>query len=457
MLKTHFGRNEVLLVEGYSREIFGYFFIPDIVIHIIALFSEPKYQIHSSESGTTDINSNNIQNPTNIHVNGLSTFYTTSNDVLYVYGNNSYGQLGIGHWAADVGLKSHPIFYDIKYPKCISFGIYNFHCFVSTKDNKLYGFGRNDKNQLGIHTDTDILCKNKDICEPILVDYKFDDIIKQISCGNLYTIFLVNNGNIYGCGSNEYGQLSFSNFDKYYYINKINNINNIQQIGCSNNTTYLLNNNNELFSFGCNAYGQMGIYQSDIKRTNKITKIQNFIVQQFDVGYHHLGFLNHQNNAFMFGSNQFSECGVNNNNKIIYAPYKIDACNGNGINVRCGNSHTIIKCNTNNGYKYYIFGCNLSNQCFMNNIDIPILSEPYLIDSTKITIPLPDYTIIDFIPGYDTTYIIVITNKTKEYNISRYVTKIKNEILDDIKRQNATKKETEISKEIDPNFRITGE
>ena len=66
-----------------------------------------------------------------------------------------------------------------------------FHGFIITTNNKIFGFGDNKYNQLGIEN------KNESIYSLTPIQWKYKDNIKYISCSHYYSIALTENGDIY--------------------------------------------------------------------------------------------------------------------------------------------------------------------------------------------------------------------------------------------------------------------
>lgn len=81
-------------------------------------------------------------------------------------------------------------------------------------------WGRNTHGQLGIGKPFDQLF------EPTrLKTFGQDSAIKQIACGEKHTVFLLNNGTVMTCGSNEFGQLGLfveSGFDDDDFTTEFN-------------------------------------------------------------------------------------------------------------------------------------------------------------------------------------------------------------------------------------------
>ena len=124
------------------------------------------------------------------------------NDDLYVFGNNGFGQLGLN----DNLKRNRPIrndfFKDKGSIKYIVLG--GWHSMVLMDNGDLYVFGNNWKGQLGLNDNLD---RNR----PIRNDFfKEKGPIKQIVLGEFDSMILMENGDLYVFGNNEYGQLGLN-------------------------------------------------------------------------------------------------------------------------------------------------------------------------------------------------------------------------------------------------------
>ncbi|KAJ5073978.1 hypothetical protein M0811_08251 [Anaeramoeba ignava] len=111
-----------------------------------------------------------------------------------------------------------------------------------------------------------------------LIEDTNDRIIQDIVSGAVSIYLLTSNQNVYGIGSNKFGQLGFD----YETLNRTEKpilmMKNVSKIfsGNSSSQVFLLNSNQELFVSGYNYYGQFGLGESIKERKiNKLTKIQN--------------------------------------------------------------------------------------------------------------------------------------------------------------------------------------
>ena len=325
-----------------------------------------------------------------------------NNDQLNVSGSNINGELGINSNCDELDdMIIHPYFMN-KEIHSISNSISGDHSFIYAS-NVLYGFGSNECRQLGSRTSS--FCSIK----PIEIKYPFDSGLKLIKCGDFHSLFLTCNGNVYGCGMNNDGQLSYKykdprdNNSQLSMIQNIFNSNNIQYINCTHSSSYVLFNDYILKSFGCNDVGQLGtdMYNTDRKGEIKLV-LKGIKIDKISCGESHVACLTkRRHKLYMFGKNYHLQCGCSRPHKNFFNRHIINI--NNIIDVHCGNNHTIIKTENN---QFYSFGNNESSQLLLN-IKQTKLHKPTLV-STKYIHTLTQSTniIIDLLPANDETFII---------------------------------------------------
>ncbi|KAJ5072417.1 regulator of chromosome condensation [Anaeramoeba ignava] len=111
-----------------------------------------------------------------------------------------------------------------------------------------------------------------------LIEDTNDRIIQDIVSGSNSIYLLTSNQNVYGIGSNYYGQLGFDSETLYKTEKPILMMKNVSKIfsGTDSYFIFILNSNKELFGCGDNEYGQLGLGESrNEKKIRKLTKIQN--------------------------------------------------------------------------------------------------------------------------------------------------------------------------------------
>ena len=157
------------------------------------------------------------------------------NNKIYCWGNNDFGQLGLG----DNEDRNEPVEFKIEGNLSpIKQIIYGFgHTFAICENKKIYCWGCNYEGQLGLGDNDN---KNKP------VEFKIEEnlsLIKQIICGEDYTFAICENNKIYCWGRNYKGQLGLE--DNNNRIEPVEfkiegNLSSIKQIICGEGYTFAI-------------------------------------------------------------------------------------------------------------------------------------------------------------------------------------------------------------------------
>ena len=359
------------IVSGYINESTNAY-MPNDVIYVVLLFYG-KYNLFDTFNDEGICIKNKSQT---INVNDDVLFFRDYNDKISDNGEGCFNSLNVRKKRFDV----------------ISQGMSNYHYFVYTHDNKLYGFGSNEYKQVcgSLKTDIEI---------PTLINSNviFDSRLTQICCGAFFSLFLTQNGNVYGTGDNEYNQLTNKYASNNKGIQKIISTSNIIRIGCTCETSVILDNNGILRSFGKHLIDVSALHDNIEPRHINIGAIINF-----SCGYGHIGFITKNNELFMKGLNDNYQCGMENKKYVNIHQVSL---NGNITNIKCGGYHTIVTVNKN---QFYSFGYNKYHILLQgrNGWDtvhcLPqLISNEYIMEITK-----SKQKILDIIPTKANTYIL---------------------------------------------------
>ena len=368
---TFYERNKFkIIISGYIRQNIGKDILNDIR-DVIYVFSDKylRFNVHNSSSGDISCDDECIC----VAING--------DEVLFV---NDQHILRTGCIDNVDNFKNYVI-------KNISSGIDNHHGFIYTDKCELYGYGDNRNEELGFESE------NFKVNNAMLINANCDGYIKDIKCGNDYSLFLNNKGNVFGCGSNDYNQLTSNYKEQHKGIQSIITGQNIAQINCCSQTSLILTNEKVLKIFGLNIQQNRGIY-------NGIIPLNDDVIY-FDCGVEFAGYITKDYELIMFGDNSEEQCGLSDANNI--QRYTLTS-NEQIIKVKCGGWHSFVKTKYN---KWYSFGYNAGNQLLLKKNDRNCVPTLISIKYIQKNIIKSKSNIIDFIPAQLSTYIITQAKK----------------------------------------------
>ena len=184
------------------------------------------------------------------------TLILKNDGTLWSCGENDVGQLGLGDKT------NRTVFTQITTNtnniKEIYCGAH--HNFILKNDGTLWGCGYNDAGQLGLVNTT-----NRTTFTQVTTNA---DDIKSVYCGSGYTLILKNDGTLWGCGYNEYGQLGLGDtISRNTFTQVTTNTDDIKSVYCGMNHTLILENDGTLWSCGDNQYGQLGLGDTNNRYT----------------------------------------------------------------------------------------------------------------------------------------------------------------------------------------------
>ena len=168
-------------------------------------------------------------------------------------------------------------------------------------DGTLWGCGYNGDNRLGLENTSD-----KTTFTQITTN---TDNIESVYCGRGNTFILKNNGTLWGCGRNDYGQLGLEDTNNRKTFTIISaNTNNIKSVYCGCDHTIILKNDGTLWGCGDNQYGQLGLRNIPNRTTFTIIGINTNDIKSVYCGYFYTLIL--KNDGTLWG------CGLNNSSQL---------------------------------------------------------------------------------------------------------------------------------------------
>ena len=193
-------------------------------------------------AGLTDISS--------IAVGYNQTMALSATGTLYIWGYNGYGQLGSGNY------NNRPSPAALAMPSGVTVSAVSargFHTMVIGSDQKLYSFGRNDYGQLGNGSTT-----QTNTVAAINLPAGVSPV--QIHANYYHSMMLGSDGKLYSWGRNDDGQLGLGNNTQVSSPSAVTISNRkVVAIGSGiDHSFFLANGRNEIYMTGTNAEGELG-------------------------------------------------------------------------------------------------------------------------------------------------------------------------------------------------------
>ena len=252
-----------------------------------------------------------------------------SDNSLWVWGFNYYGQLGVNN-SLD---SSIPLKLKDKYIK-IGAGVY--HTVAIKEDGTLWSWGNNENGELGDGT-----TKKSLLPKQIGKDTNW----YKISVGDKHTIALKKDGTLFAWGNNQWGQLGDNSIENKLTPTQENSKSKDWiEIATGEEHTVALKKDGTLFAWGRNNYGQLGIgtsnfYEYKTTPTQEITKSKSWSFISSGSGSFTVA-IKKNGTLFAWGSNEYGELGDGTTqNKQI--PTQEKTKSKNWIEASVGNRHTI--------------------------------------------------------------------------------------------------------------------
>ncbi|NXN08517.1 RPGR regulator, partial [Indicator maculatus] len=192
----------------------------------------------------------------------------TEDGQLFVWGDNSEGQLGL----ADEACVRVPCQVDVGKPvSAVSCGYY--HSALITGDGELYTFGEPENGKLGLLPEQ---LKNNRVPQPVL---GIMEKVNKVACGGEHTVVLTET-DVYTFGLGQHGQLGHGTFIfetpvpksvKHLRRHKICNIT------CGESHTAVIAENGLMFTFGDGRHGKLGLGEENFTNQFDPTLCYNFL------------------------------------------------------------------------------------------------------------------------------------------------------------------------------------
>ena len=243
---------------------------------------------------------NIIDDSSILKLNFFNTGVISTNGNLYMWGNNTNGQLGNGtNQNSSVPVNILNNVNEFACVKSDSLG-------VISKEHFLYTWGKNEYGQLGNGT-----------MENSSIPVKIIENVKKANVGSDSSYAITQNGSLYTWGKNEYGQLGNGTMENSNIPVKI--IENVKKANVGSDSSYAITQNGSLYTWGKNEYGQLG--NGTMENSNIPVKIiEN--VKKANVGSDSSYAITQNGSLYTWGKNEYGQLG-NGTIDNSYFPIKV--------------------------------------------------------------------------------------------------------------------------------------
>ena len=280
---------------------------------------------------------------------------------IYGVGNNLHNQIGGNLSSSDLATPKYSSWFVDNRIIVSQIACGQNHTMFLTDDGNIYGFGQNANYQLGYSNST------ASQPTPRQLNWFSDNaiVISQIVCGYYHTMFLTDDGNVYGVGINDYYQLGYSSSSSSqstprhlsWFREGGNNIT-ISQIACGYYHTMFLTDDGNVYGVGRNNYYQLGYSSTANQSTPRHLSWfreggNNITITQIACGAYHTMFLTDDGNVYGVGRNYNYQLGYSSSSSNQSTPRYLSWFSDNSIvisKIACGNGHTMFLTDDGNVY-----------------------------------------------------------------------------------------------------------
>ncbi|XP_028275745.1 RCC1 and BTB domain-containing protein 2 [Parambassis ranga] len=234
--------------------------------------------------------------------------YVTVNDEVFALGTNCSGCLGLG----DLQSTIEPRRIDVLCGKKIvslSYGT-GPHVVIATADGEVFAWGHNGYSQLGNGT------TNHGLTPALVSTNLLSKRVTEVACGSHHTIALTTDGEVYAWGYNNSGQVgsgSTANQPTPRRVSSCLQSKVVVNIACGQLCSMAVLDNGEIYGWGYNCNGQLGLGNNGNQQTPcRIAALQGVNIVQVACGYAHTLALTDEGFVYAWGANSYGQLGTGN-------------------------------------------------------------------------------------------------------------------------------------------------
>jgi len=261
------------------------------------------------------------------------------NGDVYTFGENSRGQLGHG----DRENKFIPAKIEgIGRAKAVAGG--DDHSLILMENGDVYSFGGNTWGMLG-HGDK----------EDRLIPTKIAGISNAVavSAGQTHSLVLLDNGDVYSFGYSRRGQLGQGKGGEAHHYTPffIPGLGKATSISAGRFSSMVLLDNGDVYTFGSNQWGQLG-YETSVYTHETPTKVEGLgPAKAVSAGEDHSLVLLENGDLYSFGQGSYGQLGHGDISQVVNRPTKVAALSGVSL-IYAGMGHSLAVLENGDVYSF---------------------------------------------------------------------------------------------------------
>ena len=248
---------------------------------------------------------------------------------LWVWGSNSFGQLGDNSGGTTQSSPVQTVSGTAKWAQ-VSCGIY--HTAAIKSDGTLWAWGRNNLGQLGDNTTTPQASPVQSVAG--------NTNWKYVECGGLFTAAIKTDGTLWMCGYNGQGALgNNTSISTSSPVQVYGGGTNWKQVSAGNVHVAAVKTNGTLWCWGWNPFGQLGD-NTTVQKSSPVQTISGGTNwKQVAVGNHFTSAIKTDGTLWSWGNNGSGQLGDNTTGNVKSSPVQTIAGGTNWKQVNCGDTH----------------------------------------------------------------------------------------------------------------------
>ncbi|XP_067266488.1 calponin homology domain-containing protein DDB_G0272472 [Chanodichthys erythropterus] len=264
------------------------------------------------------------------------TLVSTSQGEFFAAGGNSDGQLGLGHCNDSISFQRLHPFCDYAPIKLLSAGDHT--SAALTEDGRLFLWGDNSVGQLGLGNDSHASLPE---------ELKLGQLIQWVSCGYRHSALVTDNGDVFTFGESADGRLGLSahQLANHNCPQRVESLHGVLQVACGGKHTLALTED-ELYSFGCGEFGQLGLgtqmFVTDVPVA--VGHFRKGRVTHVTCGENHSALITDSGLLYTFGDGRHGKLGLGDEN--FTNQFSPTVCQRffdySVMTVACGSSHMLV-------------------------------------------------------------------------------------------------------------------